>query len=126
MAARGFLEWVTFLDYLQGTPRPDPPPDHDVVLEIDVYGAKQVRETFPDALLIWMDAPSRDEQRARLEARGDRPERIEARLALAEREAEVAQELGAIVVINDDVDRTAAQLARIIEDARGPFVAGGG
>jgi guanylate kinase len=124
--AGGFLEWVTFLDYLQGTPRPDPPAGQDVVLEIDVYGARQVRETFPDALLIWMDAPSRDEQRKRLEARGDRPDRIEARLALAEKEAAVARELGATVVINEDVDQTAATVAQIIEDARGRFVGPGG
>jgi guanylate kinase len=112
--AGGFLEWASFLDYRQGTPRPEPPDGADVLLEIDVQGARQVRDQFPDALLIFVDAPSPDDQRARLVGRGDGPERIEQRLALAETERAAARELGATFVVNDDLDRAVAEVASLI------------
>ena len=55
---------------------------HDVMLEIDVQGALAVKKTLPEALLIFVRAPSRAEQRRRLEARGtDDPAAVERRLA---------------------------------------------
>ncbi|MDQ2648222.1 MAG: guanylate kinase [Actinomycetota bacterium] len=117
--AGGFLEWAPFLDYLQGTPLPDPPPGTDIVLEIDVQGARQVVERFPsDTLLLFVDAPSRAEQRARLEKRGDAPERVEQRLAIADAEAAAAAELGMRMVVNDDLDRAVAEVRDLIAAAR--------
>lgn len=118
IAANGFLEWVEFLDYLQGTPVPDPPPGHDVLLEIDVQGAAQIREMNESAVLLFLDTPSVKEQEARLRARGDSDERIAQRLETAVRERHAAAELGCIVVINDDVESTVAELAAIIESTR--------
>lgn len=109
-AAGGFLEWAPFLDYLQGTPTPDAPAGQDVVLEIDVQGARQVRERHPEALLVFVDAPSRDEQRRRLEARGDPPARVEQRLAIAEAEAAAARDLDMRHVVNDDLEEALAEL----------------
>jgi guanylate kinase len=117
--AGGFLEWAPFLDYLQGTPLPDPPPGTDIVLEIDVQGARQVVERFPTStLLLFVDAPSRAEQRARLEGRGDPPDRVEQRLAIADAEAAAAAELGMRFVVNDDLERAVAEVRDLIDAAR--------
>ena len=116
--AGGFLEWAPFLDYLQGTPNPEPPPDRDVVLEIDVQGARQVLDRHPDALLLFIDAPSRDEQRRRLERRGDAPEKLAKRLEIADAEAVAARELGMRVIVNDDLDRAVDEVEAAIEEAR--------
>lgn len=117
--AGGFLEWVDFLDYRQGTPLVQPPPDHDLVYEIDVYGAQQIRKHFPDALVVFVDAPNRQAQRTRLETRGDPPERVEARLAKANSELALAQQLGAAIVINDEIDRALTELEALIGERRG-------
>lgn len=117
--AGGFLEWVDFLDYRQGTPAVQPPPGHDLVYEIDVYGARQIRGHFPDALLVFVDAPSRQAQRARLAGRGDPPDKVEARLACADAELATARELGAEILINDDLDRALEELEALIRERRG-------
>jgi guanylate kinase len=118
IASGGFLEWAPFLDYLQGTPIPEAPPDQDVVLEIDVQGARQVLERHPDALLLFIDAPDREEQRRRLERRGDPPEKVAQRLAIAETEAAAAAELGMRTIVNDDLERATSEVAEAIDAAR--------
>jgi guanylate kinase len=114
IAAGGFVEWAPFLDYLQGTPTIAEDAD-DVLLEIDVEGARQVREQHPDAVLVFVDAPSRAEQRRRLEMRGDAPERIEQRIGLADREAERADALGMHRLVNDDLDDAVAELEALLQ-----------
>jgi guanylate kinase len=116
--AGGFLEWAPFLDYLQGTPLPEPPPDQDVVLEIDVQGARQVAERHPDALLLFVDAPSREEQRRRLEQRGDAPDRVAQRLAIADAEATAAEALGMRRIVNDDLTTALREVQAVIDEAR--------
>ena len=118
IAEGGFIEWVQFLDYLQGSPVPDPRPGSDVLFEIDVYGAAQIRERFPGALLIFVDAPSREEQEARLRKRGDTPDRVRQRLAKADEEAAKAAQMDFEVVVNDDLDETVERIESIIAAAR--------
>lgn len=118
VAEGGFLEWVEFLDYLQGSPVPEPGEGQDVVFEIDVYGAEQVRERFPEAVLVFIDAPSREVQAARLRGRGDSEERVSQRLAKAEEEVAKARELGATVIVNDDLDTAVQDLLSLIRRAR--------
>ena len=68
---------------------------------------------------LYRRAPSREEQRRRLESRAaDDPEAIERRLARAEAEEEIARERFDAVIVNDDVDRAAAELAAIVEARR--------
>ena len=121
--AGGFLESFEVYGDLKGTPRQfvdDALADgHDVMLEVDVNGALKVREKIPDALLVFVRAPSRHEQRRRLEARAaDGPEAIERRLARAEAEEQVARSRFDAVIVNDDVDRATAELTAILESRR--------
>lgn len=116
--AGGFLEWAPFLDYMQGSPVPDPPDGMDVLFEIDVEGARQVRDLYPDCLLVFLDAPSREIQRERMIERGDDPERIEQRIRKATEELDRAQGMDFIHVVNDDLSSTVAQVAELIEDHR--------
>lgn len=112
----GFLEWVDFLDYRQGTPVPAAPEGLDVLFEIDVEGARAVSAVDPVALLVFIDSPTPDDQRARLAARGDAPERIEARMRKGEEERRVAAELGMHHIVNrvvaDAVDELEALIVR--------------
>ncbi len=103
-----------------GTPWPVPPEDHDVLLEIDVQGATQVRETHPDAVVVFVEAPSRAAQEQRLRGRGDREDVIERRLAAAPEEERVGRALADHVVVNDDLDRAVGEVAAILESHRQP------
>ena len=118
VSAGGFLEWVEFLDYLQGTPVPNPPPGHDVVFEIDVHGARQIAARYDDPLLIFVDAPSIEAQASRLRGRGDPEEKVVARLAKAAEERAIADGLGMIAVINDDLERAIEEIQGLIETRR--------
>ena len=118
VAADGFLEWADFLGNLYGTPRPDADASGDVVLEIDVQGAAQVRAGDPDAVLIFMDAPSAEEQAARLRGRGDPEDKVAERVAAADIERERSRELGAHIVVNHDIEATVAELLSLIDAHR--------
>lgn len=116
--AGGFLEWVEFLDYRQGTPIPEPPAGHDIVFEIDVHGGMAIADHYDDPLLLFVDTPDRDEQRRRLEGRGDPPEKVIARIERGDLERRLAADHGYTTIINDDLDTTVADIAAIIAAAR--------
>lgn len=118
IAAGGFLEWVDFLDYRQGTPVPDPPPGTDVLFEIDVAGAAAIQAVDPDALLVFVDTPDRDAQRRRLEGRGDSPERIEARMRKGDEEREAARALDMHHIVNDLLHDAVSELEALIDAHR--------
>lgn len=118
VTAGGFLEWVQFLDYLQGSPIPEPPPGHAVILEIDVQGAAQVKAMNHDAVLVFVDAPTPQEQQRRLRARGDTEEQVERRMTHGASERTAAAALGCTVVINDNVETAVAALAEIVKTHR--------
>ena len=113
-AADGFLEWTRFLDYRQGSPVPDPPAGSDVLFEIDVQGAANVKRLYPDALLVFVDAPDRATQEARLRGRGDDEQRVRQRLEKAAEEVARAARMDFVHVVNDDLDRTVEELTGLI------------
>lgn len=114
----GFLEHTNFLGNYYGTPTPDISQESDLILEIEVDGARQVTEKVPDALLLFLQAPSVEEQTMRLTKRGDSPDKIEARLAKSAEEISAGAELGAQVFINNELEDTVNQLWRAIQDAK--------
>lgn len=122
----GFLEWAEFLGQLYGSPRPEAVDDGDLVLEIDVQGARQVARDAPDALLVLLDAPDREVQRERLLGRGDDPDAVQRRLDKADEEVGAAHELGAVLVVNDDLEATIARLAELIDRERAARTGAGG
>jgi guanylate kinase len=119
LADDGFLEHAEFLGERYGTPTPDDLPEgRDLVLEIDVQGAAQIRARVPEALLVLLVAPSREAQAERLRGRGDPEDAVERRLARGEEEVAEARSLGAVEIVNDDLDRAVAELAAVIEERR--------
>lgn len=120
----GFLEWASMYGHRSGTPREplerELATGHDVVLEINVDGARQVRVRTEDAYLVFIKPPSLAELERRLRSRGTETEaQIRRRLGNA------ATEMGAegefdLTVVNDDLDHAAAEVARAVQRLREP------
>jgi len=113
-----FLEHATYSGNQYGTLRTEVEQRNargaPVVLEIELQGARQIRATMPEAVQIFIAPPDPADLRRRLEGRGtDDPETIESRLAVAEEELAARGEFPHTVV-NDDIDRAAAELAALI------------
>lgn len=121
IAAGGFVEWNEFLGNYYGTPRPDrldDPDGPDVVFEIEVNGAQQVKRQYPEAVLIFVLPPSREEQERRLRGRGDPEDKVQVRLRKAEEEEPIGLAIANHVVVNDELGRTVDELGDIIERER--------
>lgn len=116
--AGGFLEWTDFLGNYYGTPTPEPDAERDVVLEIEVDGARQVKALHPEAILIFVLPPSREEQQRRLRGRGDPEHKVDQRLQKALDEEPVGLAIADHIVVNDDLERTVVEMVEIIEDHR--------
>ncbi len=112
--AGGFFEWAEFIGNLYGTPIADAGPERDVLLEIDLQGARQVRALRPNAVLVLLLPPSLEVQEARLRARGDDEEHIARRLAEGEEEERSGRELADHVVINHTIEQATADVASIL------------
>jgi guanylate kinase len=123
--AGGFLEWFEVYGDLKGTPLhyvvDELEAGHDVMLEVDVQGALAVKRVLPEALLVFVRAPDRAEQRRRLEARGsETAASIERRLADAEVEERIGAEEFDAVVVNHDVEQAVRDVAAILRTRRDP------
>lgn len=114
MQGSEFLEWAEFAGRRYGTPKAQVAwqrgRGRPVVLEIEVAGARQVRQADPSAFLVFIAPPSLAVLNERLRARGtESPEAIARRLAIAEREM-AAQDAFDQVIVNTDVEQAAQAL----------------
>jgi guanylate kinase len=116
LKADGFIEWTRFAGngHLYGTPTLDPPPGHDALLEIELDGARQVKQRYPEAILIFVMAPSLKDQELRLRARGDDEHSVARRVEVGAKEAEIGRALADHLVVNDDVERASREVLGIL------------
>jgi guanylate kinase len=122
IAQGDFLEWVEYSGNLYGTLRSDVQArlgaGDDVILEIDLVGARAVRASLPQAKSVFIAPPSMAELAERLRGRGtETAEAVSRRLERAETEVAAAEEFDCVVV-NDDAKRAADEVAAIIEAQR--------
>lgn len=113
-----FLEWAEVYGNFYGTPRAAVEKSlsigNDLILEIDIQGARQVKSVFPEGVFIFLLPPSKAELKKRIQGRATDSEEV-----IAKRLSCVDQELTSImnydyVVINDQVEKAAAQINAII------------
>jgi guanylate kinase len=118
VAARGFLEWTEFggNGRLYGTPNlDDSPAGRDVILEIELDGARQVKARHPEAVLVLVVAPTPEAQEHRLRQRGDDDESVRRRVRFGVEEEALGRRIADHVVVNDDVVRAAREVAGILD-----------
>ncbi|MDR0946964.1 MAG: guanylate kinase [Ruminococcus sp.] len=113
------LEYAEYVGNYYGTPAPPVEENlkngFDVILEIEVVGARKITEKFPDALTVFLMPPSKEELRRRLINRGtDSPEVIEKRLLTADKEIQEAVNFKTIV-LNDYAERAADEILELIK-----------
>ena len=116
------LEWAEYAGNLYGTPRTpvvaEVAQGNVVVLDIEVQGAVQIKETLPGALLVFLVPPSFEELERRLRGRGTEDEATIRRRLMVAREEIAEQDAFDVVVVNDDLDRCVAEVVHHIEMAR--------
>lgn len=122
IAGDELIEYACYVGNYYGTPRAYVEQQlaggRDVVLEIEIQGARKVKERFPDTVLLFVSPPDAQELKKRLAHRGtESPEVIESRLARAVEEAEGIEDYD-YFVINDDLDTCVEHVHRIVECER--------
>jgi guanylate kinase len=113
------LEWAVYNNRFYGTPaipiEEALAAGRDILLEIEIQGARQVREHKPDAVMFFIAPPSLDELELRLRRRGDTSEDdIEDRLQIAESEMAEAPTLFDHVVVNENLDQAISEMVGLI------------
>jgi guanylate kinase len=119
LAEEQFIEHASYAGHRYGTLVSEVEPRLErgdgVVLEIEVQGARQIRARMPEAVLVFVAPPSPDSLRERLAKRGtDSEEQIERRLGVASEELRAQSEFRH-VILNDEVERAADELAALVQ-----------
>ena len=121
---RGELaEWAVYNEHRYGTPRgaleTHLAAGEDVLLDIELLGARQIKEAFPEAMLIFIEPPSLEVLESRLRSRGDTSDtEIAGRLAVAESQITEGRELFEHFVVNDDLAAAISEVAGILSASR--------
>jgi guanylate kinase len=114
------LEWAAVFGNMYGTPRRPVETalqeGRDVLLELDVQGAAQVKHSMPEAVLIFIEPPSFDDLIARLEARGTEGATAKARRIETAYEEVKAKADYDHVIVNDDLETAVRALIRILDE----------
>ena len=115
---QGFLEWASFSNNFYGTPKKIVKEKIEkginVLLEIELEGARQIRKSFPEALQIFLAPPNLPELEKRIRGRGtENEESIRDRLAIAKKELSAKEEFDA-VVINDDMEKAFKEIESLM------------
>lgn len=116
------IEYACYVGNYYGTPKAyveqKLKEGRDVILEIEIQGARKVKERFPDTVLLFVSPPNAEELRRRLTKRGtESPEVIENRLSRAVEEADGIEDYD-YFVINDDLDACVEHVHRIVRCER--------
>ena len=122
VAHNGLLEHAGYVNHCYGTPRryveEKMAAGKDVLLEIEVQGARQIKKLIPEAILVFVTPPSAEELRRRLKGRGtESDEVIASRLRQAKEEVKAVDEYDYIIV-NDDLDQAVEDLHHTIQAAK--------
>ena len=113
-----FLEWAEFNGNFYGTPLPQVPGDADVLLEIEVQGAEQVRAKVAETVVFLIMPPSLEALEERLRSRGDDEEHVKFRLSSTPAELARGRSLASYEVVNDDVGTATGEILSILEELR--------
>lgn len=123
-ARREFLEWVEYDGHFYGTPYRAVERILErggvAVLEIELQGALAVKRRFPQAVLVLLKPPDPGELERRLRSRGARGDFLSRRLALAEQEASLMDDIYDKIVTSTRTEETVEQLSRIIQSRYSP------
>ena len=119
VAAGDLVEWAEYGGNLYGTPADrleiELASGNDVLLDIEIAGSRIIRDRFPDALMIFIVPPDREELARRLRSRGDTSEsEVISRLAVADEQTAAAQEFFDHFVANDDLGVAIDEVADIL------------
>ncbi|HEU4398422.1 MAG TPA: guanylate kinase [Actinomycetota bacterium] len=120
--AGGFLEWADIFGERYGTPK-EPveralAEGRDVLVEIDVQGARQVKAATPSAYMVFVKPPSLAELERRLRTRGtETDQQVRRRLAKAADELSAEPEFD-VTVVNDDLERAAREVIELVDRLR--------
>ncbi|REK17332.1 MAG: guanylate kinase [Actinobacteria bacterium] len=115
------LEWAEYNNHLYGTPaKPIAAANEigrDVLLDIEIKGARQVKDNRPDSIMVFISPPSMEELERRLRNRGDTSdEDIEDRLEIASEQMAIAEDLFDHIVVNDSFTKAVDEVLRLITD----------
>ena len=115
-----FLEYAEVFGNFYGTPKDKTEQallqGKNVILEIDVQGGRQVKDLYPDAVLIFILPPNKDELTKRISDRGrEKTDIVKRRLEKADAEIEAGRKYYQFLVVNDDLEKTVTDVLQIIQ-----------